>query len=140
MEALGRLFNIIPTADAVEVNMRDCSAVTFLCVGANAETFTLAEATDAAGAGAQTLSTITRYYANSAAVGATVWSLVEIAAGGVVTTTTALPVAVIHVSGTELSDGFDFLRVSSSSTGTVVAITHDLAVQRNPVNLPALGV
>lgn len=140
MEALGRLFNIIPTADAVEVNMRDCSAVTFLCVGANAETFTLAEATDAAGAGAQTLSTITRYYANSGAVGATTWALQTIAAGGVVTTTTALPVAVIHVSGTELSDGFDFLRVSSSSTGTVVAITHDLAVQRDPANLPALGV
>lgn len=140
MEALGRLFNLIPTADAVEVNLRDAGAVTFLCVGANAETFTLAEALDGAGTGAQSLATITRYYANSAAAGVTAWSLVQIAAGAVVTTTTALPVAVIHVSGTELSDGFDFVRVSSSSTGTVVAIAHDLAVQRDPANLPALGV
>jgi hypothetical protein len=139
MEALGRLFNVVPVADGVEVNMRDASAVTFVCVGANAETFTLAEATDAAGTGAQTLATITRYYSGATSAGADAWVEETIAAGGVVTTTTAKPVAVIHVQQAEMSDGFDYLRVTSSSTGTVVAIVHDLNVQRDPANLPALA-
>lgn len=144
-DALGRCFNLIPTAaDTPWLNMRGCSGVTYLCVGANAETFTLAQATDVAGTGAATLSTVTRYYKNTAAAGATTWvrepTSGEQAASGVITTTTAHPVAVFTVSGTELSDGFDFLRVTSSSTGTVVAITHDLTVKRAPENLPAVAV
>lgn len=140
MEGLGRVFNLVPTGDAAYVSLKQATGVTFLCVGANAETFTLAEAKDAAGTGSQSLATITQYYSNSAAVGATAWVKEAIAAGAVVTTTTAKPVAVIHVAGAELSDTYDYLRVSSSSTGTVVAILHDLAVQRGPVNLTAPGV
>lgn len=141
MDGLGRVMNLVPTAEAVEVNMRGCSAVTFLCVGADTETFTLAQATDAAGAGAATLATITHYYKNSAAVGATTWTREpasdEQAASGVITTSTAFPVAVFTVAGTELGDGFDYLRVTSSLSGTTVAILHDLTVKRAPENLPA---
>lgn len=140
MEGLGRVFNVVPTADAAYVSMKQATGVTFLCVGGNAETFTLAEAKDAAGTGSQSLATITQYYSNSAAVGATAWVKEAIAAGAVVTTTTAKPVAMIHVAAAELSDTYDYLRVSSSSTGTVVAILHDLVVQRTPANLAAPGV
>lgn len=140
MEGLGRVFNVVPTGDAAYVSMKSAAGITFLCVGANAETFTLAEAKDAAGTGSQSLATITQYYSNSAAVGATAWVKEAIAAGAVVTTTTAKPVAVIHVAMAELSDTYDYLRVSSSSTGTVVAILHDLVVQRAPANLVAPGV
>lgn len=139
MEALGRLINVVPTADAVEVSLRDATGVTFVCVGGNAETFTLAEATTAAGGSAQSLSTITHYYSNTAADGSAAWVKETIAAGAVVTTTTAKPVAVIEVHGPELSAGFDYLRVSSSSSGTVVAILHDLTMQRTPANLSLPG-
>jgi hypothetical protein len=36
------VFDIVPTADAVEVNLRDCSAVTFVCVGADTYTVQIA--------------------------------------------------------------------------------------------------
>lgn len=138
MEALGRLFNIVPTADGVEVSTRDCSAVTFVCVGGNAETFTVQESTSAAGAGAVDLPVIDRYYSGAGAVGATAWVLeTPGSATAVVTTTTAKPVAVIHVDVKAMSDGFDYLECTSSSTGLVYAITHDLNVQRDPANLPA---
>jgi hypothetical protein len=43
------------------------------------------------------------------------------------------------VSAAELSDGFTHLNLASTSTGTVVALTHDLNVQRDPANLPAVS-
>jgi hypothetical protein len=140
MEGLGRLYNLLPTGDGVYVSLKQATGVAFLCVGANAETFTLAEAKDAAGTGAQNLATITRYYSNSAAAAATAWVKEAIAAGAVVTTTTAKPVAVIEIQADELSDDYSYVKVTSSSTGTVVGILHDLNVQRAPANLVAPGV
>lgn len=144
MEALGRLFNVVPVADAVEVDMQHATGVTFVCVGANAETFTVKEARDAAGTGAQNLACVTHYYANAGSSGANAWTRSpasgENAATAVVTTTTAAPVAAIFVGAAQLSDGFTHVRVDSSSTGTVFAILHDLRVKRTPENLPAVAV
>jgi HK97 family phage major capsid protein len=139
MQALGRLVNFLPTADNVYVNMRDAENAVFLCVGGNAETFTLTEAKDAAGTGAQALATLTQIWVNAGAAGATTWATAAPTSGSVATTTTALPVAVLEVSGAELSDTYDYIKVASSSTGTVVIITTDLKSQRSPANLPAIG-
>lgn len=136
-EALGRTFNLLSVGDDVYVNMRDCSAVTFLCTNTAGDTYTLTEAKDAAGTGAQVLATITRFHV-SATVGA-VWALVTQAAGSTIVPTASQDVAVLHVAGTELSDTFDYLKLASTGAGTVVAITHDLTTQRDPVNLPAIG-
>lgn len=137
MEALGRLFNVHPVADDVYINMRDCSAVTFVCVNTAGETYTLTEAKDAAATGAQVLSTLTRFHI-SATSGA-VWSLVTQAVGSTIVPTSSQDVAVLHVSGAELSDTYDYLKLASTGSGTVVAITHDLTTQRAPENLPAIG-
>ncbi len=137
MEGLGRVFNVSPVADDVYVNMRDVGAVSFVCVNASGDTYTLTEAKDASGTGAQVLATITRFHV-SATVGAT-WSLVTQAAGSTFVPTASQDVAVVTISGAELSDTYDYLKVASTGSGTVVAITHDLASQRDPVNLPAVG-
>lgn len=136
MEGLGRLFNVLPVADDVYVNMRDCETVTFVGVLAAGDTWTLTEATTAAGGSAAALATITRAHV-SATVGA-VWALVTQAAASTVVTTASQDVVVIEVDATELSDGFDFLKLASTSTGTVFAITHGLKVRRKPPNLPAM--
>lgn len=137
MEGLGRVFNVLPVADDVYVNMRDAAAVSFVCVNAAGDTYTLTEAKDAAGTGAQVLATMTRFHI-SATVGA-VWSLVTQAAGSTIVPTGSQDVAVVTISAAELSDTFDYLKLASTGAGTVVAITHDLAVQRAPENLPAIG-
>jgi hypothetical protein len=139
MEALGRLFNIAPTAaDTVNVKMKDCSAVTFVCVGA--DTYTLSETK--AGASSQVLATLDHVYENANANGSTAWTRRSVLSGGnqVSAVTTAAAVAVFTVEDAELSDGFTHLKVVSTGAGLVIAIAHDLTVQRAPQNLPALAV
>lgn len=136
MEALGRLFNVLPTADDVYVDLTNCAGVTFVGVNAAGDTWTLTEATTAAGGSAQVLSAITRWHA-SVTVGAA-WVLNTQAAGSALTTTASQDAVVLHVSANQLSSGFKFLKLTSTGAGTVVAITHDLNVQRKPANLPAM--
>jgi hypothetical protein len=136
MEGLGRLFNLVPTADAVEVNLRDAGGVTFVCVGA--DTYTIQESTSSAGAGAQDLLAWDHWFTNTGAVGATAW--VEASDATPAAAAIIAANAAIYVSATELSDGFDFIQCNSAAGGLVIAIVHDLVVQRNPANLPALGV
>lgn len=135
MEALGRTLNVVPTADGVYVNAGDCSNVTFVCNGA--DTYTIREATDAAGTGAQDLAVVDHYYANASAAGAAAWTREEQAAAAAVTI--AAGAAVVEVSTKAMSDGFTHLACVSTATGAVVAVTGDLAVQRAPENLPAVA-
>lgn len=136
MDALGRVFNVLPVADDVYVSLRDAEAVTFVCVNAAGDTYTLTEAKDAAGTGAQVLATMADFYI-SATVGA-VWSKVTHAAASTIVPTSSQDVAVITVSSVELSATYDYVKLASTGAGTVVAILHDLKAARKPENLPAL--
>ena len=136
MDALGRLFNVLPVADDVYVGLKDCRGVTFVGVLTTGDTWTLTEATDAAGTGAQVLATIDKSHV-SATVGAA-WVKQTHAAVSAVTTTSSQDVIVIEVDGAELSDTYDWVKLTSTSTGIVIAITRDLNVQRTPANLPAM--
>lgn len=136
MEAIGRLFDCLPVADDVYVSLRDAGAVTFVGVLTTGDTWTITEASDAAGTGAAVLSTVDRYLVK-ATVGS-VWQVLTQAVGSAVTTTSAQDVVAICISGAELSAGMDWVKCTSTSTGIVVAITHDLKVQRKPSLLPAM--
>jgi hypothetical protein len=136
MEALGRLFNVLPVADDIYVSMKDVGGITFVGVLAAGDTWTLTEAQDAAGTGAAVLTTMTHYY-TAATVGAA-WVERSQAAASTIVTTSAQDVVAVTISAAELSDGFDWVKLASTSTGTVFAIQHDLLVQRKPSNLPAL--
>lgn len=136
MEGLGRLFNVVPTADAVEISLKDASGVTFFCVGA--DTYTIREAQDASGTGVQDLAAWDHWFTNAGAVGATAW--VEATDDTPIAAAVIAANAALYVSAKELSDGFSYVQCNSTATGLVVAVVHDLAVQRNPANLPALGV
>jgi len=137
-EGLGRLFNLVPTADAVEINLANCAGVTFICVGA--DNYTLEECTDAAGGGAADLLAWDRWYTNSGALGATTWVLATDDTPPYTALKAVAANAAIYVPATRLSDGFTYVRCSSAAGGLVIAIAHDLHVQRDPANLPALGV
>ncbi len=136
MEALGRLINVLPVADDVYIDVRNCGGITFVCTNTAGDTWTLTEATAQAGTGAQVLSTIDKYY-TSATVGAA-WVERTQAVGSAFTTTSAQDVAILELDAIELSDGYGWVKLTSTSTGTVVAIQRDLHVQRKPANLPAM--
>lgn len=137
MEALGRILNLCHTADAVYVNLCDAAAVTFICQLDAGDTFTVTEATALAGTGAQALATVTQFY-TAAKDGTGVWSKTTQAAASTVVTADG-SVAVFTVRADELSDGYSYLKCASTSTGTVMAILHDLRSQRTPANLPAVS-
>ncbi|RKN61866.1 hypothetical protein D7231_31840 [Streptomyces klenkii] len=138
MDGLGRVFNVIAVADGVLVPLRDATAVSFVCYLGAGDTFTVQEAEDAAGTGAADLDVVDHYYTSDGVGGA--WAEQTQTADAAVTISGAagLDCAVFTVHAEELSDGFTHVKCTSTSTGTVVAILHDLAVQRTPQNLAAL--
>jgi hypothetical protein len=137
MEGLGRVLNVVPTADAAWVSLRHAAAVTFIGVGA--DTYTLDQATDSSGTGNANLTVITHHYYSSGAVGQTAWARspasgeLASAVDNIVTTDAMIA---LHVSANSLDDGFSHVRCSSTSSGLVVAILHDLNMQRSPEYLP----
>lgn len=136
MDALGRLFNVNPLADDVYVDLRNCGGVTFVGYNASGDTWTLTEAKTAAGGTSQVLATIT--YSHASVTGGAVWVKTTIAANSAVVTTASQDAVVIEVDAIELSDDYGFVKLTSTSTGTVVAITRDLHTQRKPANLAAM--
>ncbi|WP_181787216.1 hypothetical protein [Streptomyces phytophilus] len=138
MDGLGRLFNTIAVADGVYVPLTDGQAVSFVCYLAAGDTFTVQEAQNGGGTGAKDLDVVDHYYTSDGVGGA--WTERTQAADAAVTISGAagLDCAVFTVEADSLSDGFTHVKCTSTSTGTVVALLHDLRTQRTPQNLPAL--
>ena len=141
-KALGRVFNSAPAADAVWINLKEIGGVSFVCylAGAVGDTYTLQEARDAAGTGAQNLPIVTDYH-TSTGNGSDQWvKRTQAAAATVVTAAAANQNAmVVEVRGPQLSDGYRYVRVSSTGAGTVNAVAQDLMSGRAPELLPAMG-
>ena len=143
MEALGRLFNVIAVADNVHVPLKAGSAVTFVVYEDGGDTqATVQEGID--GASAQDLACVAVVYTSNGVGG--VWSRNNIATPLALIQKKDFPpgddtaptdCAVFTVHAEELSDGYNTVAVNVDA-GTVVAILHDLTVQRAPANLAAL--
>ena len=142
-KALGRLINTVPAADGKWINLRNAGGVAFLCylAGAAGDTYTLQEAKDAAGTGAQNLASVTRYH-TSTGDGSDTWTERSQAAAATVVTAAAATqnAMVVEVQGTSLSDGYKYLKLTSTGAGTVNACHTDLMSQRAAQSLPAMGV
>lgn len=142
-KALGRHFNAAAAADNVWINLADADGVAFVCflTGAVGDTYTLTQATDAAGTGSKALACISEYHTNTGN-GSDAWTRrTQAAASTVVAAAAATQNAVvIEVEGTQLDDGFQYVRLASTGAGAVTALTRDLNVQRAPENLPAMAV
>lgn len=136
MEGLGRVFDILYVADGVAVNLKNAGAVTFVGQLDAGDTFTVTESDALAGSYAA-LATITQYH-TVAKAGTGAWATTTQAAGSTAVTADTKVVA-FTISAEELSDGKSFLKCTSTSTGTVTAILHDLKVQRKPANLPVVS-
>ncbi|MFB4312927.1 hypothetical protein [Actinomadura sp. 21ATH] len=160
MEALGRLFNIaavVPPVDlsggaqtGARVRLRQGSGVTFVYV---ADAGTAGEDVDldvqqhnAASAGtSQDLDVVTRWYSKRATTldNDEVWVVHEQAAGSEIDLGADegenQVIAAVHVNAAQLADGFEWVSVNTTDSGTtagklgvVIAIVHDLHVQRAP--------
>lgn len=172
MEALGRLFDIQPVIQAVNlatganagelVSLENASGVTFVFLkdqgtAADDPVITVREAKNGSGGSEQDLDVVTRYYSKtntdaSALDGSETWSLFTQSAGDIDGDNAAAEVGLsaedealvaIYVGADQLSDDYTHVTLDIAKVGTnaqlgaVIAIVHDLAVQRAPENLAA---
>lgn len=163
MEALGRLFDIVPGITPVDFNtaggtgkvvhLKNAASITFVVfagVGSDNEGFTatVREHTALSGGTSQDLDTVVRYYTKNELTldGDETWTKVTQTAGDVVqadsdNTAQLENLYVFSVDGTELSDGFEFISLDiaddlgAAKIGCVLYVLHDLNVQRAPANL-----
>ena len=145
MQGLGRVFNIVPVANGVALNMSQCSAITF--VGTNDDTYTLTVATTFAGSyQAYSFFTpnwvpITTGYTN-ADNGAGTGKWVKTTQTAASTFVTATDIAgAFTLFGSQMPAGYDYVKCTLTHNDGigVVAILHDLTVQRGPANLAAVS-
>ena len=141
MEALGRLFNYRHLADGGWIRLDQCGGVSFLCylTGAVGDTYTLQEATSSVGAGAQNLAKISKFW-TCTGDGSDAWTKRTQAAAATMVTAAAATqnAACVEVDVEQLSDGFKYVKLTSTGAGLVTAVQRDLKVQRTPANLPAV--
>lgn len=141
MTGLGRAFNVQPACDGVWINLKDVGGVAFLgYLASTGDTFTLQEAKDNAGTGAQNLAKVAVYY-TSTGNASDAWTKQTQAAAATVTTTAAAAqsAVVFEVNMASLSDTYSYVKVTSTGAATVTAIHRDLMVQRRANNLTKMG-
>jgi hypothetical protein len=127
----------------VWINLKDAGAITFVCylAGAVGDTYTLQEAKDSSGTGAQNLPILSEYWTNTGN-GSDAWTRrTQTAAATVVTAAAATQNAMAcEVNSVSLDDGYKFVKLTSTGAGAVNALTTGLAAGRAPASLPAMGV
>lgn len=133
MEGLGRIFNFVHQASGVHIKLKGYRGVTFFnFLDAGTQAVTLKESVQ--GASEQNLAVIDKIYKGPGVGGA--WTKVtQTAAATYDNTTDATNDCIaIYVDANSLSDGFDCVELTST-TGTCIAVLHDLNTQRAPENL-----
>lgn len=145
MEGLGRLFNVISTADTKAFDMSQCSAVSLLVTASGASSIALTAAktfsgsydnfTTAAGFGQPG-----HWYQSTADDGTAGWTkqTSSWSSNSLTLAGTSGYMSLVDIFGSQMADGYQYLKVTCTN-GTLVVITHDLTVQRSPVNLKILG-
>lgn len=136
MEGLGRLLDVIPIAAGQGFKFRNASAVTFVCTGA--DTFTLTAAATFAGSYSSPGNVINHYYQRTVTNGTQAWTRQTQAASNAVVQASAYTTC-FEVLTSMIADPQAYLKVSVGGSGLVMAILHDLVVQRKPANLEVLS-
>lgn len=135
MYGLGRVFNVIPIAAGKGFKLRGASAVTFICTGN--DTFTVTVASSFAGSYATPGNIITKKSTCTATDGTAAWVDATQSASNAVTISSGT--VAFSVLTSQLSDPSDYVKCSVGASGLVMAVLHDLTVQRRPGNLEILG-
>lgn len=133
MEALGRIIDVVPIAAGVAISMRDCSAITYFCTGA--DTFTLTMSGTFGGSYTSPGAIINHYYQAAATNGTAAWTKQTQTASNAVVQGSAYTTCITLLSGM-IPDPQVYAKLTASASGLVMAVLHDLEYQRKPANLP----
>jgi hypothetical protein len=146
MQGHGRVFDVVHDASGNMFSLKNASAVTFIVKGSGAASLAVVAAktfggsttnwTPANGFGQ------TAFFDQQAGTDGThawtkqtaTWTTNSVALAG---TTGYTSTIAIYTS--QFADGYDYIQVTGTNTTTVIALLHDLTVQRTPANLAILG-
>lgn len=143
-DGLGRVFNVIAAASTVEIPITKATAISFLHIEGGTGTATLSfEQVDSTGVNSDADLNIgtgndpanlgSRYFIGPDAGGT--WTAKAATDANTFTLGGATnDTGVVTVRAEQLADGYDSVKATASA-GTLVAIIHDLSVQRKPSNL-----
>lgn len=145
IEGLGRVFDVITTADTVGFSLKGASAVSFVVKASGASSIAVTAAKTFSGSydnfsAANGFGLPTRWYKNTAADGTSTWAK-QTASWSTNTLTLAGSsgnVSVFTILGSQMAQDYKYLK-GTCTNGTLVVILHDLLVARQPANLAKLG-
>jgi hypothetical protein len=140
-EALGRTINAHYPADDVYISLKNAAGVTFFGHEVDGATvFLVTFAADAAGTGAVTPDVIDHYYAKSADTASGVWhrTAVSPASETFIAADATEDMVAIEILAAMCPDGKPYVKCAADGSGTVLAVLHDLAIQRAPQNLASV--
>jgi hypothetical protein len=141
-EGLGRVFDVEPAISQKTtphgVSLKDAAGVTFFCYvpGSNGDTFIVSQSGSHAGT-YTAFNPVTRYYTKTALDGTAVWTDSGDLATNLGTFTISSGSISFYVGADDLPAGSMYVEVTPGTSGIVVAVLHDLEVQRNPKYLRA---
>lgn len=139
MEGLGRLVDVIPIAAGQGFKFRGSSAVLFVCTGN--DTFTITTSPTFGGSYTQPtgFNPINHFYQRSDTNGTHAWTRQTQTASNAVVQANSGYTTAFELLTSMVADPQDYVKVSVGASGLVMAILHDLTVQRKPANLEILG-
>jgi hypothetical protein len=141
-EGLGRLFDCEPAISQKTtphgVSLKDAAGVTFICFvpGSNGDTFIVSNSGTHSGT-YTAFNPITRYYNKATLDGTSQWTDSGDLASNLGTLTIGSGSVAFYVGADDLPAGSAYVEVTPGTSGIVVAILHDLEVNRNPKYLRA---
>lgn len=135
MKGLGRVFNTVAVADGVTIPLTRATAasfITYLDAGTQVATITQVDSTGVLGEIALDCDV---YPHKGPGVGGTWTAMAEQDDTLSLATDATNDCMVFTVGAEQLADGYDGVQVTVGGGAVVVAIIHDLMVQRKPANL-----
>jgi hypothetical protein len=147
MEALGRIIDVVGVASGHGISLKNASGITFIALASDTSQALAVTAAKTYGGNYDDWTTGNgfgqpdHFYQNADDDGTgawtketAVWTSNSVALAG-----TANYVAVLEIFADQLADGYEYIKVTETDCTYVVAILHDLTVQRTPANLAILG-
>jgi hypothetical protein len=147
MEGLGRLYDFVPAASAKPFRLNANSGVTLLAVASSTTTTTLTVTYASTFSGSYSNFTTANgcnqpghWYQNTASDGTAQWvtDTASWASNVLTIGATSGYSSVVEIFGSMLPAGAAYLKVTAANA-SLVAVVHDLTVQRKPDYLVALG-
>ncbi len=134
MYGLGRVFNVVAAASGVTIPLTRATAVSFVTFEDDGSTIATITEVDSTATNAEQALDTTNNPFKGPGVGGTWTSMAEQDDTIDLADDATNDSMVFSVNGAQLSDGYDGVQVTVDG-GILIAIIHDLVVQRDPANL-----